>query len=103
MFDVVGRNTFRMKRTINMDLRISKQVKIRENMGVELIGEAYNIFNHQNVTGVNNTGYISGSTTSAGVVTPTLSYNSSFATVTNSNSNFAFSSRQIQIGFRFLF
>jgi hypothetical protein len=99
----VGRNTFRMKRTINMDLRISKQVKIRENMGVELIGEAYNIFNHQNVTGVNSTGYILGNTTSGGVVTPTLNYNSSFGTVTNSNSNFAFSSRQIQIGFRFLF
>jgi hypothetical protein len=101
--DVVGRNTFHMKRTINMDLRIAKQVKIRENMGVELIGEAYNIFNHQNVTGVNNTGYIIGNTTSGGVVTPTLNYNSSFGTVTNSNSNFAFSSRQIQIGFRFLF
>jgi len=37
---MVGRNTFRMKRTINMDLRISKQVKIRENMGVEIIGKS---------------------------------------------------------------
>jgi hypothetical protein len=38
--DMVGRNTFRMKRTINMDLRISKRVKIRENMGVEMIGKS---------------------------------------------------------------
>jgi len=101
--DVVGRNAFRQKRTINMDLRISKQVKFGERLGVELNGEAFNIFNHQNVTGVNNTGYIIGSTTASGVVTPTLSYNSSFGTVTNTNSNFAFSSRQIQIGARLLF
>jgi hypothetical protein len=30
-----------------------------------------------------------------------LSYNSAFGSVTSSNSNFAFSPRQIQIGFRF--
>lgn len=53
--------------------------------------------------GIDNTGYIIGSTASAGIVTPTLSYNASFGTVTNSDSNFAFSPRQIQIGFRFLF
>jgi outer membrane receptor protein involved in Fe transport len=104
--DVIGRNSFRQKRTINMDLRLSKKVRFGERYAVELLGEAFNIFNHQNVTVVNNTGYIIGSTTADPVtkaVNATLNFNSSFGTVSNANSNFAFSPRQIQIGFRFLF
>ncbi|HWN75695.1 MAG TPA: hypothetical protein VNO13_08120, partial [Candidatus Udaeobacter sp.] len=110
--DAVGRNTFRQKRTINMDLRISKKVQFGERYSVELIGEAFNIFNHQNVTGVSTTGYsisTTGSVTSSNGNTPCtsaapcLSYNSSFGSVTNTNSNFADSPRQIQIGFRFFF
>jgi pseudouridine-5'-phosphate glycosidase len=99
---VVGRNAFRQKRTINMNLPISEQVKIGEQLGAERIAEALNPVKHQNVTGVNNTGYIIGSIKDAsGDVIPTPSSNSSFGTVTNSN--FAFSSRQIQIGARRLF
>jgi hypothetical protein len=97
--DFVGRNTFQMKRTIDMDLRLSKKVRFGERYSAEVLGEAFNIFNHQNVTGINNTGYIIGGTATA----PALSYNSSFGSVTNSNSNFAYTSRQIQIGFRFIF
>jgi hypothetical protein len=97
--DIIGRNTFRQKRTIDMDLRLSKKVRFSERYAAELIGEAFNIFNHQNVTSVNNTGYIIGGTQAA----PTLTFNSSFGTVSNANSNFAYSPRQIQIGFRFLF
>jgi hypothetical protein len=103
--DVIGRNSFRMKRTINMDLRLSKKVRLGEHYSVELLGEAFNIFNHQNVTGVNNTGYIIGTATDpvTGAVNGTLSFNSSFGRVTNSNSNFAYSPRQVQIGARLLF
>ena len=110
--DEVGRNTFRMKRTIDMDMRLSKKVKFSERFSAELLAEAFNIFNHQNVTGVNNTGYSLSTTgsvnTGSGSVpcstsAPCLSYNSSFGTVTNSNSNFAYTPRQIQIGFRFFF
>lgn len=97
--DVIGRNTFQMKRTINMDVRLSKRVRFGDRYSAEVLGEAFNIFNHQNVTGVNNTGYFVGGTFAA----PTLSFNSPFGSVTNSNSNFAYSPRQIQIGFRFLF
>ncbi len=97
--DIVGRNTFQMKRTINMDLRLSKRVKFGDHYSVEALGEAFNIFNHQNVTGVNSTGYFVGGTGSA----PTLSFNAPFGSVTNSNSNFAYTSRQVQIGFRFFF
>ena len=103
--DVFGRNTFQMKRTINMDMRLSKKIRFGEHYRAEILGEAFNIFNHQNVTGVNNTGYIIGSTTNpvTKAVAPTLTYNSSFGQVTNTNSNFAYTPRQIQIGFRFFF
>jgi hypothetical protein len=97
--DVVGRNTFQMKRTINMDMRLSKRVRFGDRYSAEVLGEAFNLFNHQNVTSVNNTGYFVGGTFAA----PTLSFNSPFGSVTNSNSNFAYSPRQIQIGFRFFF
>jgi len=104
--DVFGRNTFRMKRTIDMDLRLSKSLKFGERYRAELLAEAFNIFNHQNVTGVNNTGYILGTTAADPVtkaVKATMTYNSSFGSVTNANSNFAYTPRQIQIGFRFFF
>jgi hypothetical protein len=97
--DVIGRNTFPMTRTIDMDLRLSKKVRFGDRYSAEVLGEAFNLFNHQNVTGVNNTGYFIGGTATA----PALSFNSPFGSVTNSNSNFAYTSRQIQIGFRFLF
>jgi len=103
--DVIGRNTFQMKRTIDMDLRLSKKVRFGDRYSAEILGEAFNLFNHQNVTSVNNTAYSIGSTTNPATkfVTPTLSFNSPFGSVTNSNSNFAYTSRQIQIGFRFFF
>jgi len=97
--DLIGRNTFQMKRTINMDMRLAKKIRFTESKSVEILGEAFNIFNHQNVTGVNTQGYNLGGTASA----PTLTYNAPFGSVTGSNSNFAYTSRQIQIGFRFFF
>lgn len=97
--DVIGRNSFRMPRTVNMDLRLSKRVRLGDRYTVEALGEAFNLFNHQNVTGVNNTGYFVSGTATA----PTLSFNSPFGSVTNANSNFAYTSRQIQIGVRFFF
>jgi len=93
--DIVGRNTFQLKRTIDMDLRLSKKIKFREHYSAEFLGEAFNVFNHMNVTSANTTGYIISGTT--------LSYNSSFGKVTNGNSNFAYTPRQIQAGFRFFF
>ncbi|HUL32369.1 MAG TPA: TonB-dependent receptor [Candidatus Eisenbacteria bacterium] len=110
--DAVGRNTFRQKRTINMDLRLSKKLYFGERYSAELMAEAFNIFNHQNVTGVSTTGYSIVTTgtvptatgnTPCSATAPCLSYNSSFGTVSNVNSNYAYLPRQIQIGFRFFF
>jgi hypothetical protein len=62
------------------------------------------VFNHQNVTGINDTGYFVGTTTIGGVSTPTITYNTgAFSSVSNANSNFAYSQRQMQLGIRIRF
>jgi len=107
--DVIGRNTFRLPRTQVVDLRISKRFTFAERYSAEISGQAYNLFNHVNATTVNNTGYIITSNTAAcnnSVGTnanPCLNFNTPFGSIINANSNFAYSSRQVEIGFRFLF
>jgi hypothetical protein len=117
--DVLGRNDFVMPNTQNLDLRLSKTIPIKERFKLELLGEAFNLFNHFNATGVGttsnvSTGYIvttNGSTItdSTGAnhtcvsATPCLNYSSTFGNVISANSNFIFSTRQIQIGLRLKF
>jgi hypothetical protein len=67
-------------------------------MRLELLGEVFNIMNHQNITGIEDEAYTL-STTNGTALTPT----SDFGTFTNSNSNWAYSSRQIQIAARLHF
>ena len=42
-----------MPRTVNVDLRIAREFKIWESWKLTLSGDAFNLFNHVNVTGVN--------------------------------------------------
>jgi outer membrane receptor protein involved in Fe transport len=111
--DVVGRNSFRQPRTQNVDVRLSKKIPVTEKYNLELIGEGFNLFNHVNVTAVNTTAYIvstsgtvvnSNGTIPCSSAAPCLNTNSlPFGSVTNANSNFAYTSRQVQLGLRFLF
>ncbi|HEY0565677.1 MAG TPA: hypothetical protein VGC88_08845, partial [Terriglobales bacterium] len=91
----LGRNTFRYPRTENVDLRMSKKLAITERYRMELMGEAFNVFNHQNVTGVNTTAYFLGSNT--------LTYNPAFGSITNADSNSVYRERQIQLALRLEF
>jgi len=111
---IIGRNSFRYPRLEDADLRITKKINFGERYSLELRGEAFNLFNRINVTNLNNTGYIiatSGTYTNPGggasvvcsSASPCLNYNAPFGTVTSANSNFAWSTRQIQIGLRFVF
>ncbi len=95
----VGRNTYRYPNTYVVDMRLSKSFQLVERFNLQFLAEVFNLANHPNVTGINSTGYIIGS--AAGV--PTLTYNSPFGTVNNANSNFAYSTRQIQIGAKLRF
>lgn len=103
------RNQYHYPNTQVFDLKLSKLVKFRERYSFEFSGEAFNLFNHQNVTGLNTTAYFVGncsatSKCAGGYVGPTVTYNTgAFGAVTNSNSNFAYSQRQIQLGIRIKF
>lgn len=103
------RNGLRQPGTNTLDLRLSKRFVIRDRLKLEVLGESFNLFNRQNVTGVNTTAYTVGAatTTVAKVVTATantLTYttaNPSFGATTASNSSgFSSAPRQIQLAVR---
>jgi hypothetical protein len=107
----IQRNSLRQPNTQVLDLRISKHFNWNDRYGLEFIGEAFNLFNHVNPTSVNTLGYTascalnpgaSGTCTTAngfGVLT----FNPTIGTVTNANSNFAYSPRQVQLAIRMTF
>jgi len=50
---IVGRNALRGPRVETVDLRMEKRIPIREGISLDFLGEAFNLFNHVNYTGVN--------------------------------------------------
>jgi hypothetical protein len=120
----LGRNSYTMPKTAVVDLRLSKSFYLNrgnERYRFEIIGEAFNLFNHQNITSVNTTAYcmtngnpVSPSATSVCKPVPSGSFatnpsgnylvaNPDFGTYLNSNSNTVYSSRQMQIAGRLYF
>jgi hypothetical protein len=106
-----GRNSFHQPATFVPDLRIAKFFSFQERYKLELLADFFNIANKQNVTQENNTGYvISNPSIKSNVVTPCaaglpittscVSPNALFGSITNSNSNFSYTPRQIQLGVR---
>ena len=90
----ISRNDFQMPRTVNVDLRLAKKFNVSESRGVELFGEAFNLFNHVNATAVGTRNYsINGST---------LVADPQFGVVQASSSSLL-AQRQIQIGARLTF
>jgi hypothetical protein len=107
-----GRNQFFYPRDIVLDLRVQKEFKVTEKASLQFIMEAFNVANHQNITSLVTTAYnlTNGPTpaTSAATPTGTLTYQpltstGGFGFVNSSNSNFAYSPRNIQAGARLFF
>ncbi len=94
----IPRNAFQSFRTVNVNLRLSRTFTIKERAKLEVLGEAFNLFNHVNVTSVGTTLYGTGGTLSA----PTLTLDNTFR-VPASSSNSLIAERQIQLGIRFEF
>ena len=89
----------------NVDFRIGRQFAFHERAKLQLIGEAFNLFNHTNVSGVNTTAYnytAAGSGACAGHINGCLVPNTAFLYPTSS-SNLLGGARQLQISFRFSF
>ncbi len=104
------RNSFRLPAIKNMDLRVSKRINFSERYNVELLGEAFNLFNRTQVFGKTSALYTSSSTTCTvnGVSVPVpapgngLCFNTAFGAVSSTDSN-KYSQRQIQFAVRFHF
>jgi hypothetical protein len=69
----VGRNTFRYPDAWKADLRLAKRFNLGEMRQLELLAESFNLFNHQNVTQLETTGYSIESGGSSATL-PTLCY-----------------------------
>ncbi|MGH9831974.1 MAG: carboxypeptidase regulatory-like domain-containing protein [Blastocatellia bacterium] len=91
---LLERNAFTGPGVKNFDLRLSRRFYIKERMNVEFLGEAFNILNRTQFTGVNATMYTLSGTT--------LNYNAAFGTITEAGGTL-YRERQVQLGLRFQF
>jgi hypothetical protein len=69
----IGRNTYRYPATWTGDMRLGKRFNLAHSREIELLGESFNLFNHQNVTLLETTGYTISRGTQAGDL-PTLNF-----------------------------
>jgi hypothetical protein len=105
----VGRNTFRYPATWKADMRLGKKFDLGQMRQLELLVESFNLFNHQNVTELETTGYYLGSGTVSGAM-PTLNFltglkanTTEFGRPLNVNATNFYRERQVQVGVRMRF
>jgi len=105
-FLLVPRNSDQMPGLRNIDLRVSRQFGFTERYKVEVLAEAFNLFNHKEVNGINQTAYsIMGTAlTAPNSYAANLKFNpfNNFG-VPNSAGSSLYRERQIQLGLRLLF
>jgi len=100
----LDRNDFHYPKTWFVDLRASKKIVVRERYNLEFLSEAFNLFNHQNVTGVGATAYAISENTTTHTNNLTQYTSTPFGAITSTdNSNFAFNIRQLQMAVRLTF
>jgi hypothetical protein len=102
----VEKNTFRAPGRYTTDYRMSRTFDLTEKYKFEFIAEAFNLFNHPNVSGMNTTEYSVGSctgNTAANNLNCTLLNNSSFNTPSTVDGGTNLAQRQIQFAVRFKF
>jgi hypothetical protein len=104
-----GANSFQMPRTVNVDLRVSKDWKIHERWAFTVSADGFNLFNHVNVTGLNNQMFSLQTTAAACTpgVAPCLIFQGASAaspfSAATSSSNTLTAQRQIQLGAKLTF
>ena len=101
----LARNAFTAPGFHDFDFRLGRQFTLGERMRLSLIGEAFNLFNHTNVSGVNTTAFsyaAAGSGACAGHTNACYSPNATFLAPT-STSNLIWGPRQLQLSGRLTF
>ncbi len=91
----VGRNTIFGPAFYQVDLRLTKAFRPSERTRIELIAEAFNLFNRTNITGINTNKFLLVN----GVLTP----NRSFLAPTTSSGSSRGANRQFQLALQFEF
>jgi hypothetical protein len=101
------KNAFRFPARYTTDFRTSRRFAIRETMGLEFIAEAFNLFNHPNVSSMNTGQYNVGTTCTGGTATGNLSCpltdNATLGTPSAKDGGTNLKERQIQFALRFTF
>jgi hypothetical protein len=105
----IGRNSFRYPDTWKADVRLSREFNLGAERHLQLLAESFNLFNHQNVTQLETTGYtISPGTLTGGL--PTLNFlnglkanSTAFGQPLDINATNYYRERQIQFGLRMTF
>jgi len=115
------RNSFRYPQTWKADLRLGRKFHLGETRQLDMLAESFNLFNHQNVTEIETTGYTieAGSPPSASgaaATNPTLNFLTglkissttglpvpAFGKPLNINATDFYRERQIQLGLRLRF
>jgi hypothetical protein len=100
----IDRNAYQYPKTWGLDLRVSKKLVVKERYSLEFFTEAFNLANHQNVTGLGTTAYQIHED-SANHVNQFIPYTSTtYKSITSTdNSNFAYNVRQLQMALRLQF
>ena len=105
----VGRNNFRYPSIANAGLRLSKRTELARGVTLELLGESFNLLNHQNITSIDTTGYTISNSSTVGVA-PKLTWqsgtkanSSEFGTPLNGNNTNIYQNRQLQLSARLHF
>jgi hypothetical protein len=105
----LGRNTYRYPSTWKADLRLGRRFNLGQMRELELLAESFNLFNHQNVTELETTGYYLEAGSLDGTL-PTLNFltglkanTTAFGQPLNVNATNFYRERQIQVGLRIRF
>jgi len=107
----VGRNVYIGPALHNVDFRIMRQFAFAEKYRLQILGEAFNIFNHTNFSTVNGTafnyaavGSATCPTSIAGATNGCIVPNPTFLLPTSSTSaNGLYTARQLQLSAKFVF
>jgi len=97
----IGRDSFRFPVILNTDIKVARMFRFRERLSLEVSAEVFNLFNNLNVTGLNTTllSASGGTAPSAGVNgAQTLTYQSSFNTLTAASNSIFLTQRLFQLG-----
>jgi hypothetical protein len=103
-FALALRNGYRLPKIWNIDMRVSRRIRFKEEKALEFLIEGFNLFNRTQVTGAN-AGLYNASTTAGSataLATGNLTLNTTFLQ-TNAAGGTLFRERQIQWAVRFQF